>query len=488
MPTGGSKAGGRADYSAQFVATDEEERPVVIQKEVCLAARRGWEFVLAGKFVGQHTVDPNRVRELFRRLWCPNSDLRILEEGDNIFLFKFPSSESKEKAMFGGPWSFEDQLLILQDWDISRSPRDATFSDVWVSIQLKGLPLHLMHKEVGTLIAASIGDVKWVAVHLEGEQRDRCIRAKVRIKTYRPLRRRAHVVTEEGDDLMVRLVYECIPKLCVWCGCVEHESGKCPKRAKMLEERKEPDYGEWLLERQGQKRKQLDSHVHEKGRGSTQKKNSGSTQKNHSSGKTPMPNRFATGNSSATVPPRGATVASTANRKGKAVAAESSSEPAAVVKGSGGIFNSAFSVPTEKNSPLLLFQPGNFEQATVPNLSKFAAQKEVLKRKANIKVRARNRMTGDKDSTDGTVTGKRKMIGKGVVASSIEECLLGGGKRNCMVTSSAGEVPGSTVEDVVDVDMFQDAIDGSVQVGEEGSKDESTTISAESARQLCRDQ
>ena len=42
--------------------------------------------------------------------------MQILELGPNLFQFKFLSEFEMERILRGGPWSFDNPLLILQRW------------------------------------------------------------------------------------------------------------------------------------------------------------------------------------------------------------------------------------------------------------------------------------------------------------------------------------------------------------------------------------
>ena len=42
--------------------------------------------------------------------------MHITEVGSNLFQFKFQSEFDMSKALGGGPWSFDNQLLLLQRW------------------------------------------------------------------------------------------------------------------------------------------------------------------------------------------------------------------------------------------------------------------------------------------------------------------------------------------------------------------------------------
>ena len=42
--------------------------------------------------------------------------MQILEVGPNLFQFKFHSEFEMDRILRGGPWPFDNQLLMLQRW------------------------------------------------------------------------------------------------------------------------------------------------------------------------------------------------------------------------------------------------------------------------------------------------------------------------------------------------------------------------------------
>jgi len=45
-----------------------------------------------------------------------NENMQILEIGPNLFQFKFQSEFDMNRILRGGPWTFDNQPLMLQQW------------------------------------------------------------------------------------------------------------------------------------------------------------------------------------------------------------------------------------------------------------------------------------------------------------------------------------------------------------------------------------
>ena len=48
--------------------------------------------------------------------WGMHTGLQIVEVGSNLFQFKFQTDFDLNRVLKGGPWSFDNQLLMLKRW------------------------------------------------------------------------------------------------------------------------------------------------------------------------------------------------------------------------------------------------------------------------------------------------------------------------------------------------------------------------------------
>ena len=71
---------------------------------------------LIGKFLTCKPFNKRTVKNTLRRAWRLDDKLRIMEVGPNLFQFKFQSEFDLVRILRGGPWLFDNQLLMLQRW------------------------------------------------------------------------------------------------------------------------------------------------------------------------------------------------------------------------------------------------------------------------------------------------------------------------------------------------------------------------------------
>lgn len=58
-----------------------------------------------------------------------------------------------------GPWSFDNRVLVLRQWERGMTARSITFSSLSIWVQIWGLPFNLINEEAGLEIGKSLGKV-----------------------------------------------------------------------------------------------------------------------------------------------------------------------------------------------------------------------------------------------------------------------------------------------------------------------------------------
>ena len=55
------------------------------------------------------------------RIWCPIKGISCKDLGENRFLFTFHQASGKRRALEDGPWMFGKDLVVMVDFDPSKS-------------------------------------------------------------------------------------------------------------------------------------------------------------------------------------------------------------------------------------------------------------------------------------------------------------------------------------------------------------------------------
>ena len=140
------------------------------------------------------------LRKNIRMLWKPNKSIQISLIEEEMYLVEFDDERDKRRVMEMSPWHYEKQLVLLQNFEGDKDPKDIIFqwSPFWV--QMYNLPLKHRTRETGLAIGASLGEVLEVDVADSGVQWGKCLRVRVKIDVTRKLIRGRKAKVEDEVD------------------------------------------------------------------------------------------------------------------------------------------------------------------------------------------------------------------------------------------------------------------------------------------------
>ena len=95
--------------------TSEEEEIIPISDEGRVEAIESCTLSLLGKFLTCKPFNKRAAKITLKRVWGLEDRMHITEVGPNLFQFKFQSEFDMSKVLGRGPWSFDNQLLLLHD-------------------------------------------------------------------------------------------------------------------------------------------------------------------------------------------------------------------------------------------------------------------------------------------------------------------------------------------------------------------------------------
>ncbi|KAK3211949.1 hypothetical protein Dsin_016655 [Dipteronia sinensis] len=228
----------------------EQEGPVRKLKEnLRTAALKRMSTSLVGKILASKTVNRGACIRVIGRIWKVRHALEIESVTGNIFAFHFEDEVELQRILGGGPWSFDDALMVLER-PAGRGTIDMMsfrHADFWV--QIRQVPLICMTREIGCFLGGLIG----VVVRVDGGDSGECVgkfmRIRVRIDITKPLRRclRVDVLGDRAETVML-LRYERLPNHCFKCGRVGHITGECTvgDPIPVVNGMEKPTFGSWL--------------------------------------------------------------------------------------------------------------------------------------------------------------------------------------------------------------------------------------------------
>jgi hypothetical protein len=177
-------------------------------------------------------------------VWCPLKGIECKEIGENIFLFTFLQVGGRKKAVDGGLWSFDKDLIVLENFDPTKSVEEYSFSSIPIWIRVYKMPLGMMSRMNGILIGDRVGEFMEMDGVEDGMAVGKCLQVKVRMQITSPLMRGTTMeVDDKGRTIWCPFEYEFLPDFCFVCGIVGHVERECNVKLKKGEE---PQFGKWL--------------------------------------------------------------------------------------------------------------------------------------------------------------------------------------------------------------------------------------------------
>jgi hypothetical protein len=191
------------------------------------------ETQAVGKVLAEKQVAPEILERTLGRVWCPMKGVVCKDLGENFFLFTFMQVSGKRRALEDGPWVILKDLVIMVDFDETKTLEEMEFNMIPIWVQVSNLPFCMMDKDTGAKLREKIGVFKEVDVGEDGFAIGRVLRIKVLIDICKPLMRGMMVkVGVEEKEKWCPFAYEFLPDFCYTCGLIGHIDKLCATRVK----------------------------------------------------------------------------------------------------------------------------------------------------------------------------------------------------------------------------------------------------------------
>jgi hypothetical protein len=139
---------------------------------------------------------------------------------------------------------FDKDLLVLEEFDPSKTMEDYSFTTIPIWIRVHKMPLGMMSRKNGVLIGDRVGEFMEMDGVEDGMAVGKYLRIKVRLDITTPLMRGTMMeVDDVGRIIWCPFEYEFLPDFCYVCGIIGHVEKECNTKLKKGDE---PQFGRWL--------------------------------------------------------------------------------------------------------------------------------------------------------------------------------------------------------------------------------------------------
>ena len=184
------------------------------------------------------------------------NSLQIIEVGPNLFQFKFQTEFDMAHILQDGPWSSDNQLLLLQRWQKGITVGNIRLKHASLWIQIWGAPFHMVSPQVAREVGNRIGRVEEVEGQQRQDELNYFMQVKFGVLIGKSLRRGGFISGSNGVRSWVTFKYERLPLFYHYYGLLGHDVKHCALHFAISRNGGEVDYqyGESLRALGGQPR------------------------------------------------------------------------------------------------------------------------------------------------------------------------------------------------------------------------------------------
>ncbi|XP_042950058.1 uncharacterized protein LOC122282169 [Carya illinoinensis] len=196
------------------------------------------------QLIAERTVNKQAFKTTMSKVWRPEGWIQFKEVGDNRLLAEFQHERDKTKVLQGRPWSFDRNLVCLQELKGHISLQELDFNTEWFWVQAHEMPVASMTREIGRELFSGMVKVVEVETDESGCGWGSSLRARVIVDITKPLIR-GRFIKVGGVQNWVPFKYERLPLFCFECGAIIHTK-HCQGPNINAKGEQAHQYGPWL--------------------------------------------------------------------------------------------------------------------------------------------------------------------------------------------------------------------------------------------------
>ena len=127
--------------------SEEEDKGIELGSSSTKAAKEIGKNYAIMKILTHRSISLDALRKNLRMLWKTNKGVNFFELEADLFLVEFGDGKDKKEVIDICPWSYEKQLVLIQDFEGELTPKEIElkWSPLWIQIfnlPLKGISLN----------------------------------------------------------------------------------------------------------------------------------------------------------------------------------------------------------------------------------------------------------------------------------------------------------------------------------------------------------
>lgn len=165
-----------SDYNEYDDREDDPDCPTVkISVEENRRLRKEWKKALIVKLMS-HSVSYNFLVRRLRELWQVQSEMKVIDVGNEVYIVRLANDAEIERALYGGPWIIADHYLAVRKWYHDLDPHKFSVNHIAVWVRFPDIPIEYYEESflmkigrlIGTLLRVDKTIYRRLGVILQG--------------------------------------------------------------------------------------------------------------------------------------------------------------------------------------------------------------------------------------------------------------------------------------------------------------------------------
>ncbi|KAG8365610.1 hypothetical protein BUALT_Bualt18G0123700 [Buddleja alternifolia] len=201
--------------------SDLEKTEIEIPADVWKPGSNPFDRVVVGRILSGSRFNFNALKETMLTAFKPRKQIDFEKLDNGRFLLNFESPNDLDKVLEGGPWCYDNDLVILKLLLENDDPLSVPLWWVDFYVLAKGLPISKMTKDMASFIGNSLGQFRSVDLARNGVAGGSTLRIRVGLDVSKPLRR-VSFFRAGSNNFNISYTYERLPNFCYICGIMGH--------------------------------------------------------------------------------------------------------------------------------------------------------------------------------------------------------------------------------------------------------------------------
>ncbi|XVF82969.1 hypothetical protein PTKIN_Ptkin16aG0095000 [Pterospermum kingtungense] len=218
-----------ADQTMDFYLPGKLEDESIVAPPLDEEGELQWKNSLVVQFIGKIPNFSYFVK-MVTLLWGSEGGIEVKPTGQNLFLVKFSTAESRDKVLESGPWHLQNRPLIIRKWEPRLRALDLDLKRIPVWVHLHDVPYELFTKKGLSYIASVIGHPLYMDKFIAKQQRLAYAKVCIELDAAREIPKLVKVRMKDGSLISVRVEVPWFPTRCQHCCIFGHGNKECPKK------------------------------------------------------------------------------------------------------------------------------------------------------------------------------------------------------------------------------------------------------------------